>query len=68
MKLKPIHGAVNIPFSRQRYETSDAPAKDIVIAYLKRNGHKILDSKEDFSVDIKSKKGDKTDFSEVEIK
>ena len=54
MKLKPIQGAVNIPFSRQRYETSDAPAKDIVIAYLKRNGHKIIDSKEDFSVDIKS--------------
>ena len=63
MKLKPIQGAVNIPFSRQRYETSDAPAKDIVIAYLKRNGHEILHSKEDFSVDIKSKKGDNTYFS-----
>lgn len=68
MKLKPIQGAVNIPFSRQRYETSDAPAKDIVIDYLQRNGHEILDSKEDFSVDIKSKKGDNTYFSEVEIK
>ena len=68
MKLKPIQGAVNIPFSRQRYETSDAPAKDIVIDYLKRNGHEILDSKEDFSVDIKSKKGDNMYFSEVEIK
>ena len=44
MKLKPIQGAVNIPFSRQRYETSDAPAKDIVIAYLKRNGQEILHS------------------------
>ena len=64
MKLKPIQGAVNIPFSRQRYETSDAPAKDIVIDYLKRNGHEILDSKEDFSVDIKSKKGDNMYFSD----
>ena len=56
MKLKPIHGAVNIPFSRQHLGPSDAPAKDIVIAYLKRNGHEILDSKEDFSGDIKSRR------------
>ena len=54
MKLKPIHGAVNIPFSRQ-YETSDAPAKDIG-TYLKRNGHEILDSKEDFSVTSSQKR------------
>ena len=58
MTLKPIHGAVNIPFSHQRYETSDAPAKDIVMEYLMRNGHKIIDSNEDFSVDIKSEKND----------
>ena len=68
MTLKPIQGAVNIPFSRQRYEASDAPAKDIVIEYLMRNGHKIIDSDEDFSVDIKSEKNDNKYFSEVEIK
>ena len=67
-KLQPIQGAVNIPFSRQRYETSDAPAKDIIIDYLVRNGHEILDSKEDFSVDIKSVKDYNNYFSEVEIK
>lgn len=68
MTLKPIQGAVNIPFSRQRYETSDSPAKDIVMEYLMRNGHKIIDSNEDFSVDIKSEKNDNKYFSEVEIK
>ena len=68
MTLKPIHGAVNIPFSRQRYEHADRPAKDVIIDYLVSNGHEILDTKEDFSVDIKSKKGYNRYFSEVEIK
>ena len=60
MKLKPIQGAVNIPFSRQRYETSDAPAKDIVIAYLKDNadagvrlaGHTDNSGAERYNVDL----------------
>jgi hypothetical protein len=68
MTLQPIKGAVNIPFSRQRYDAADTPAKDKIISYLKANGHTILDATEDFSVDIKSQKEDNTYFSEVEIK
>lgn len=66
--LQPIQGAVNIPFSRQRYEMADNPAKKKLIGYLIRNGHKILDAKENFSVDIKSEKADNIYFNEVEIK
>jgi len=66
--LQPIQGAVNIPFSRQRYEMADNPAKKKLIGYLTRNGHKILDAKENFSVDIKSEKADNIYFNEVEIK
>lgn len=68
MRLQPIAGAVNIPFSRQRYDAADSPAKKKIIEYLIRNGHKILDAKEDFSVDIKSEKADNKYFSEVEVK
>ena len=68
MRLEPIAGAVNIPFSRQRYDAADTPAKKKIIEYLISNGHEILDAKEDFSVDIKSKKADNMYFSEVEIK
>lgn len=68
MTLQPIKGAVNIKFSRQRYEMSDSPAKAAIIRYLVNNGHTILDATENFSVDIKSKKADNIYFSEVEVK
>ena len=68
MTLQPIKGAVNIKFSRQRYEMSDSPAKAAIIRHLVNNGHTILDATENFSVDIKSKKADNIYFSEVEVK
>jgi hypothetical protein len=66
--LQPIKGAVNIPFSRQRYEMADGTAKSIIVDYLVKNGHTITDRQEDFSVDIKSEKNYNSYFSEVEIK
>lgn len=67
-KLKPIEGAVNIPFSRHRYDKSDAPAKDCIVNYLRLCGHEIVDTDEDFSVDIKSEVGYTKFYSEAEIK
>jgi len=67
-QLKPIVGSVNIPFSRERYERSDNKAKQWVVDYLSTQGHTILDTDEDFSVDIKSKMDYTNFFSEAEIK
>ena len=66
--LQPIKGAVNIPFSKHRYQLADQSAKDVIMAYLTKNGHTITDSEEDFSVDIKSEKNYNSYFSEVEVK
>jgi hypothetical protein len=56
------------PFDRALYNASDQPARNVIVSYLTNNGHKILDTKEDYNVDIKSIKGDNKYFSEVEIK
>lgn len=56
------------PFDRALYNASDQPARNVIVSYLTNNGHEILDTKEDYNVDIKSIKGDNKYFSEVEIK
>ena len=68
MKVAKIDGAYNRRFIRASYEENDNKAKEAIIGYLIKNGHTILDSKEDFSFDIKSKKGDNNYFSEAEMK
>ena len=68
MRVEKIDGAFNRKFSRALYEENDKRARDAVIPFLIKNGHTILENVENFSFDIKSKKGDNTYFSEVEIK
>jgi len=67
-QLKPIVGSVNIPFSAERYERSDNKAKAWVVDYLSTQGHTIIDTEEDFSVDIKSELDYTKFFNEAEIK
>ena len=66
-QLKPIVGSVNIPFSAERYERSDNKAKAWVVDYLSTQGHTIIDTEEDFSVDIKSELDYTKFFNEAEI-
>ena len=55
-------------FQPQSYAENDNKAKTVITDYLVSNGHNILDSEEDFSFDIKSKKNDGMYYSEVEMK
>jgi hypothetical protein len=55
-------------FRPESYKANDQKAKDIIIPYLESNGHTIIDSKEDFGVDIKSEKGGNLYYTEVEMK
>ena len=55
-------------FSRALYEAYDAPAKDKLVEYLVSAGHEIENAKEDYNVDIVSKKNDYTYFNEAEVK
>ena len=68
MKVAKIDGAYNRRFIREVYEKNDGKAKDAIMNYLIKNGHEILDSQENFSFDIKSKKEDNIYFSEAEMK
>ena len=68
MKVAKIDGAYNRRFIREVYEKNDGKAKEAIMNYLIKNGHEILDSQENFSFDIKSKKGDNIYFSEAEMK
>ena len=56
------------PFDRALYNASEQPERNVIVSYLTNNGHEILDTKEDYNVDIKIIKGDNKYFSEVEIK
>jgi len=55
-------------FRPESYKENDKKAKDTLIPYLESQGHTILDSKEDYGVDIKSKKNGNLYLSEVEMK
>ena len=46
----------------------DGIAKETLIKFLEKNGHKILSSKEDYYVDVVSEKNGYTYFNEAEVK
>ena len=58
----------NRPFSKSLYEAYDQKAKDSLVKYLQAKGHKIVNEKEDFNVDVVSEKGDYLYFNEAEVK
>lgn len=66
--LAPIKGSYYRRFQPQSYAENDSKAKTAITSYLESNGHDILDTEEDFSFDIKSKKKESMYFIEVEMK
>ena len=55
-------------FSRALYEAYDEPAKDALVSLLKSKGHTIVNTEEDYYVDVVSQKGGYTYFNEAEVK
>ena len=55
-------------FSRALYEAYDNKAKDALVSLLKRKGHTIVNTEENYYVDVVSQKGDYTYFNEAEVK
>jgi hypothetical protein len=60
--------AVRKPFSRALYEAYDGKAKDTLITLLESRGHTIVNTEENYHVDIVSKKDGYTYFNEAEVK
>jgi len=58
----------NRPFSKSLYEAYDQKAKEKLVSYLQGKGHLIMNDKEDYNVDVVSKKNDFTYFNEAEVK
>jgi hypothetical protein len=58
----------NRPFSKSLYEAYDQKAKESLVSYLSNKGHEIVNDKEDFNVDVVSKKNGYTYFNEAEVK
>ena len=50
------------------YNRYDSPAKQTLVQYLESMGHEITETKENYTVDIVSKKDDHTYFNEAEVK
>jgi|TARA_R110000751_G_scaffold84210_2_gene168631 hypothetical protein len=67
-KLQPIKGAVKAKFNLTTYNLADGIAKKTISDYLIKNGHEIINMKENYWFDIESKKNDNIYYSEVEIK
>jgi len=55
-------------FSRGLYETYDEPAKNALVSLLKKKGHTIVSTEEDYYADVVSQKGNCTYFNEAEVK
>lgn len=55
-------------FSRALYEAYDNKAKDALVSLLKRKGHTIVNTEENYYVDVVSQKGGYTYFNEAEVK
>lgn len=55
-------------FSRALYEAYDEPAKNALVSLLKKKGHTIVNTEENYYVDVVSQKGDYTYFNEAEVK
>ncbi len=58
----------NRPFSKSLYEAYDQKAKEKLVGYLQGKGHLIMNDKEDYNVDVVSKKNDFMYFNEAEVK
>ena len=66
--LEPIKGSYYRKFQPQSYKENDSKGKITITNYLESIGHTILDTKEDYSFDIKSEKNGCMYYSEVEMK
>ena len=55
-------------FSRALYEAYDNQAKDALVSYLEKKDHVIVNTEENYSVDIISQKHGYTYFNEAEVK
>ena len=55
-------------FSRALYEAYDGPAKDALVSLLKSRGHTIVNTEENYYVDVVSQKNGYTYFNEAEVK
>ena len=59
---------VRKPFSRALYEAYDGKAKAALIALLEERGHTIVNTEENYFVDVVSEKNGYTYFNEAEVK
>ena len=55
-------------FSRALYEAYDEPAKAALVSLLKKKGHTIVNTEENYFVDVISQKHGYTYFNEAEVK
>lgn len=62
--MKPVRKA----FNRALYEAYDKKAKDALVSYLRAKDHVILNEKENYFVDVVSKKHGLTFLNEAEVK
>ena len=60
--------AVRKKFNRALYEAYDKPAKDALVALLEAKGHTIVNTEENYYVDVISQKEGYTYFNEAEVK
>lgn len=60
--------AVRKRFNRALYEAYDAAAKDKLVTLLEQKGHTIVNTEENYYVDVVSQKDDYTYFNEAEVK
>ena len=55
-------------FSRALYEAYDSQAKDALTEYLTKKGHVLVNTEENYNVDVVSQKHGYTYFNEAEVK
>ena len=61
---KPVRKA----FNRALYEAYDSQAKDALVQYLTKKGHVLVNTEENYHVDVVSQKHGYTYFNEAEVK
>ena len=61
---KPVRKA----FNRALYEAYDSQAKDALTEYLTKKGHVLVNTEENYNVDVVSQKHGYTYFNEAEVK
>ena len=60
--------AVRKKFNRALYEAYDSQAKDALVGYLKKKDHVLVNTEENYHVDVISQKHGYTYFNEAEVK